>query len=496
MSRVKTTEVLQMIKKVRRSACFLMVCLVVLLLALQGPVSGSGLDALRGMSDAFAEVSENVRPAVVSINAVKVIKNSGNMYQGGDPFFNDPFWRHFFGDRSSPFGRNRGRDRSFKQEGLGSGVIVDSRGYILTNNHVVGEADEINVTLPDKRTFDAQIVGTDPETDLAVIKIDGEDLPTATLGDSDKLRVGNWVLAVGNPFGLKYSVTAGIVSALGRTEVKLAEYENFIQTDAAINPGNSGGPLVNLDGEVVGINTAIVSQSGGYQGIGFAIPINMAGRVMEDLIKGGKVVRGWLGVMIQDLTEELAEALKIDSPEGVLVSQILEDTPAEEAGLQQGDVVVEIDGKKLASTLDLRNLVALKEPGDTVELLIVREGREKEIDVKIGERPAQGSIKRLGSDTAAHDKLGLVVQELTKELRETYAIEVREGVVVVEVKDDSPAATVGISPGEVIMEINHREVLTIADYEEAMSRVRSGERLLLLMKGRRAVRYVAVTLPE
>ncbi|MDP7420521.1 MAG: trypsin-like peptidase domain-containing protein, partial [bacterium] len=244
-----------MIKKVRRSACFLMVCLVVLLLALQGPVSGSGLDALRGMSDAFAEVSENVRPAVVSINAVKVIKNSGNMYQGGDPFFNDPFWRHFFGDRSSPFGRNRGRDRSFKQEGLGSGVIVDSRGYILTNNHVVGEADEINVTLPDKRTFDAQIVGTDPETDLAVIKIDGEDLPTATLGDSDKLRVGNWVLAVGNPFGLKYSVTAGIVSALGRTEVKLAEYENFIQTDAAINPGNSGGPLVNLDGEVVGINT-------------------------------------------------------------------------------------------------------------------------------------------------------------------------------------------------------------------------------------------------
>ncbi|MDP7420579.1 MAG: PDZ domain-containing protein, partial [bacterium] len=233
-----------------------------------------------------------------------------------------------------------------------------------------------------------------------------------------------------------------------------------------------------------------------YQGIGFAIPINMAGRVMEDLIKGGKVVRGWLGVMIQDLTEELAEALKIDSPEGVLVSQILEDTPAEEAGLQQGDVVVEIDGKKLASTLDLRNLVALKEPGDTVELLIVREGREKEIDVKIGERPAQGSIKRLGSDTAAHDKLGLVVQELTKELRETYAIEVREGVVVVEVKDDSPAATVGISPGEVIMEINHREVLTIADYEEAMSRVRSGERLLLLMKGRRAVRYVAVTLPE
>lgn len=482
-------------------SCKRVVCVVTVMsicLVLSGGVvkASSGIEALKEMSKAFATVAEAVKPSVVSISSVRVLKG-GEMHQGQDPFFeNDPFWRYFFGDRFSPFDKQgKQKDRSFKQEGLGSGVIVDPRGYILTNNHVVGNADEINVTLCDKRTFEAEIVGADPETDLAVIKVKGKNLPTAILGNSDEIQVGNWVLAVGNPFGLKYSVTSGIVSALGRTDVRVTEYENFIQTDAAINPGNSGGPLVNLDGAVIGINTAIVSRTGGYQGIGFAIPINMARGIMEDIIEGGKVVRGWLGVMIQNLTEELAETFDLLTLDGALVTQILDGTPAEKAGLKRGDVIVEIDGQEIRDTTELRSRIATKSPGDDVDITVIRKGREETIEVKIGERPSQAAAHRL-SGGAVSDKLGLTVEELNRSLREQFAIDLREGIVVIDVKAGSPAGNVGISEGDVILEINHQEIESLDDYESAMTRCQPGDRVLLLLKGRRAVRYVAVTMPE
>ncbi|MEE9583884.1 MAG: trypsin-like peptidase domain-containing protein, partial [Candidatus Brocadiales bacterium] len=310
-------------------------------------------------SKLFSEVADYVKPSVVHVKAVKVMKREsferfhppGGGRGGGGGFpFGDDFFDRFFGGRMP---------KEFKQQGFGSGVIVDARGYILTNNHVVAEADEIFVMLPgSKKELKAEVVGTDPPTDIAVIKIEGNGLPVAKLGNSDDVHVGDWVIAVGNPFGLTQTVTAGIISAVGRANVGIADYEDFIQTDAAINPGNSGGPLVNLNAEIIGINSAIFTRSGGYQGIGFAIPINMAKIVMESLIAHKKVIRGWLGVSIQDIDENLAESFDLSSTEGVLISDVTPNSPAERDGIERGDVIVEYQGKEIEDVNDLRNLVA------------------------------------------------------------------------------------------------------------------------------------------
>ncbi|MCI0469782.1 MAG: Do family serine endopeptidase, partial [Nitrospirae bacterium] len=315
-----------------------------------GKISKESIDTLTKTGRAMAEVTSAVKPAVVNISATRTIKVQGMP----SPFFNDPLFKRFFGDEFD----FQDKPREHKQAGLASGVIVDKNGYILTNNHVIRDADEIKVKLSDKREFKGKVIGTDPKTDLAVIKIDASGLPVITWGDSDKLMVGETVIAVGNPYGLNQTVTSGIVSATGRANVGIADYEDFIQTDAAINPGNSGGALVNVKGELIGISTAIFSTSGGYQGISFAIPSNMARSVLESLIKNGKVIRGWLGVTVQPLTPELSKQFEIKEEKGVLVGDVVEDGPAEKAGLRRGDVIVEFDGKEVNEPSVLRNMVA------------------------------------------------------------------------------------------------------------------------------------------
>ena len=340
-------------------------------------ISKESVELLTRIGQATAEIVDAVRPAVVNIATTHTVKLQG----GAEPFFNDPFFRHFFGDRYKA-------PRERKSSGLGSGVIVAADGYILTANHVIQGADEIKVTLSDKREFKGKIIGSDAMTDVAVIKIEAKDLPSIKMGDSNKLRVGETVLAVGSPYGLNQTVTMGIVSAVGRANMGIADYEDFIQTDAAINPGNSGGALVNVRGELVGINTAIFSTSGGYQGIGFAVPTSMAKAAMDSLIQKGKVVRGWLGVSIQSLTPELAKQFQLKDDKGVLVGEVVEDSPAEKGGLQRGDVIIEVQGKKVEDPNQIRNMVAGVEPGHEIEIKILRDNKPMTKKIIVSELPS------------------------------------------------------------------------------------------------------------
>ncbi len=335
-----------------------------------------------GRTQDFVPVAKAVKPAVVNI----VSRRSGGG-AGFHGFSDDPSFRRFFGDEFMKRFEDPEERRIPQDRGLGSGVIVDPSGIIVTNHHVVGQADEIKVLLADRSEFTARLIGTDPKSDLAVVKIEAQGLPTIPWADSDRLEVGEYVLAVGNPFGLNQTVTMGIVSAVGRARMGIAEYEDFIQTDAAINPGNSGGPLVNARGEVVGINTAIFSRSGGNMGIGFAVPSNMARIILEQLVTTGRVVRGWLGVSIQDVTPDLAEQVGVVEPKGVLVSDILNDSPAERAGLLRGDIIVEFEGKEIEDATQLRNLVAVTEVGKQVSLTVFRNGQRHFVPVQIGEQP-------------------------------------------------------------------------------------------------------------
>lgn len=340
-------------------------------------ISKESITLLGNLSGAIAEVAEAARPAVVNISTTSTVTVEQNPFGN---MFNDPFFRRFFGDQF-----DHGHKRKYKSSALGSGVIVTGDGYILTNNHVVKGADEIKVTLFDKREFKGKVVGTDPRTDLAVIKIKAKDLPTLRLGESGKLKTGDVVLAIGNPFGLNQTITMGIVSAVGRSNIGLADLEDFIQTDAAINPGNSGGALVNSSGELVGINTAIFSTSGGYMGIGFAIPTDMARSVMDSIIKSGKVVRGWLGVSIQDLTPDLAASLDIKETSGALISGVEKDSPADKAGLKRGDLITGVNGKKVADSTSLRNMISAAAPGTKVSVAIIRDGKKQAKTVTLGE---------------------------------------------------------------------------------------------------------------
>jgi serine protease Do len=447
-------------------------------------ISDETIDFLDKTSKAMAEVAEAVRPAIVNISTTKIEKITESPFV---PFFEDPFFRRFFGDRFM-FPKP---PRERKIASLGSGVIVSTDGYILTNNHVIKDADEIKVILYDKREFKGKIIGTDPKTDLAVIKIDANDLPTIKWGDSDKLRVGEVVLAIGSPYGFDQTVTMGIVSAVGRANVGIADYEDFIQTDAAINPGNSGGALVTARGELVGINTAIFTRTGGYQGIGFAIPSNMAKAVMESLIKEGKVIRGWLGVTIQQITPELARQFNLGEEYGALVGDVIEDSPAEKAGIMRGDVIVEFNGKKVYEPYTLRNMVANTRPGKKVEIKVIRDGKPKILKVKIGEPPSEEyiSIKKEYRNVMK----GIYVQDLTPALYHQLNIPDKiKGVIVTDIDPDSPAYG-KLMTGDIIQEINRKAITNTAEYESIVSEIKPDEDVLLLVFRRGTSVFVTIS---
>ncbi|HDP24095.1 MAG TPA: DegQ family serine endoprotease [Deltaproteobacteria bacterium] len=445
-----------------------------------------GLENLKQTGKAFATIAREASPAVVFIKVEKTVQSGPAI--GPSPF-SDEFFRRFFGEPfpNRPMPSPRQRERQVR--GQGSGFIISPDGYILTNNHVVGEADRIQVKLLDGREFTAKVIGTDPPTDVAVIKIDAANLPVLAIGDSDTLEVGEWVLALGNPFGLSHTLTAGIVSALGRTSVGITDYEDFIQTDAAINPGNSGGPLINLEGKAIGINTAIYSGSGGYMGIGFAIPVNMAKNIYAQLVEHGEVTRGYLGVTIQDLTTELAKSFGLNDTNGVLISQVMPDTPAEKAGLKQGDIVVKFNGEPVESVAPFRNRVALVGPGTRVNITVLRDGKQKTFTV---------TIERLASAQQAEparpeslEKLGLTVTNLTNELAERFGYQDESGVLVTEVQQGSAAAAAGIRPGVLIQEVNRKQIKDVKEFEQAIEK--GGDKpILLLVKDERGSRYIAL----
>jgi serine protease Do len=439
----------------------------------------------------FSAVVKAVTPSVVNISTSRVMRSAEL-----EERFDDPFFRRFFGDE---FFRRFGMPEERRQSSLGSGVIVDPNGYIVTNNHVISNADEIKVLLSDKREYLGKVVGTDPKTDLAVIKIEGMDLPTARWGDSDRLEVGEYVLAIGNPFGLNQTVTMGIVSATGRANVGIADYEDFIQTDAAINPGNSGGAMVNVRGELVGINTAIFSRSGGYQGIGFAVPSNMVRSVLDSLIKRGKVVRGWLGVSIQGVNQDLAKKFGLSEAKGALVSEVLGGSPAAKGGIKSGDVIVEFDGKRVEDQTALRNIVAQTPVGKNVKVKVIREKGEKTIGVTVSEQPRDVAAagEEPGGGTrgeVAHTALaGLQVQELTAELANRLGLPAdAKGVVITEVDPGSKAAASGLRPGDLITEINREPVHNLADYKRVANKLGKEDSPLLLVKRREGKFFVVI----
>ena len=444
-------------------------------------VSQEAIDILSKTNRAMAEVVASVKPAVVNISSSKTIKG-GTL----SPFANNPFFRRFFGDDP----RFSEKPREYRQSALGSGVIVHKDGYILTNNHVVKGADEIKVILSDKREFKGKVIGLDPKTDLAVIKIDSDNLPVIELGDSDILRTGESVLAIGNPFGLSQTVTTGIVSATGRANVGIADYEDFIQTDAPINPGNSGGALVNVRGELIGINTAIFSTSGGYQGIGFAIPSNMAKTVMESLIKEGKVVRGWLGVTIQPLTPELSKQFGLKDEKGILVADVTEGSPAEKAGIQRGDIILEFGGREVSEGRTLRNSVANTIPNTVVKVKLMRDGNPKVVEVRISEIPSE--VQSVAKTFETRLK-GVQVQNITPALMRDLGIPKRfTGVVITDIEDGSPAEGI-LMKDDVIMEINKNRIKDTGDYEKAVSMIKPDTDILLLIFRKEAAFYVTLT---
>jgi len=468
--------------------------LVTFFAGVSGPSSSmaqdKGLESLKQTGLAFRSVAKKVSPAVVFIKVEKEVTTQGST-EHFSPFgspFNDEFFRRFFG--APPQFQQPHRTPKKRQEvGQGSGFLMTPDGYILTNNHVVGGADRVQVQMLDGREYEAEIVGTDPGSDLAVIKINESDLPFLKLGNSESLEVGDWVLAIGNPFGLSHTLTAGVVSAKGRSGIGLNDYEDFIQTDAAINPGNSGGPLVNLDGEVVGINTAIFSRSGGYMGIGFAIPVNMAKDIRSQLIEYGEVRRGRLGVYIQDMTKDLADSFGLKTAAGILITQVVDGSPAEDAGLEQGDVILKIENDNVDNVASFRNRVALTAPGTKVNLVILRDGDRKNVKVKIGQLDPDNS-PLTGRQSDLHD-IGMSLQQLTPELAERFGYSGERGVLVAGVESGSLADRAGIKPGSLILEINRQEVSSVADARKLLG-AGKGKNQLLLVKHGQGTRYVAL----
>jgi Do/DeqQ family serine protease len=420
------------------------------------------LTTARSLGQAFVEVAKKVQPAVVNITTEKTITMRPWDKYGEDFFKGSPFEDFFKGFGFSP--REKGKEYQHKQRSGGSGVIVDKEGYVLTNNHVVEGADKVKVRLNDGREFIATIKGQDLRTDLAVLNIKAKDLPVATLGDSENLEVGEWAIAIGSPFGLEHTVTVGVISAKGRSGLGTGTYEDFIQTDASINPGNSGGPLINIDGEVVGINAMIIQPG---TGIGFAIPINMAKQILNDLIKYGKFTRPWLGISVQDLTNEMAEQFQVKEKEGVIVAQVHQGTGAEKAGLSPGDIIKSVDEKSIKNTNELVKEIQKKKVGQKVKLSIVRDGKPITIEVTTTSMPDKPEAVK---EKEIEEKLGVEVQELTPQLAARYRIssEIKYGVIVISVEEGSPADDMGLQEGDVILEINRKKIETIKDFEKAV----------------------------
>lgn len=455
--------------------------------AAEGAVSPAAKEFLRTLGNSISEAAEVAKPSVVNISTTTTV--SMEQHPFGE-FFDNPLFKKFFGDE---FGQP-GQQKKFKSAALGSGVIISSDGYILTNNHVVENADEIIVTLGNKKEFKGKVIGTDPPSEIAVIKIDAKDLPAIKVGKSRDLRAGDVVIAIGNPFGLNQTITMGIVSAVGREDIGISDYEDYIQTDAAINPGNSGGALVNYNGELVGINTAIFSTLGGNIGIGFAISSEMANRVAQSILKHGRVIRGWLGVSIQDLTPELAQSFGIKEEKGALVTEVLENSPAERAGFRRGDLIVSYGGKAVENGTALKNMVANTAPGTTVPLTVRREGKTETITATIGELPAATAKKGPERPKAEEQALrGVEVQELTPAVRERLDIAKGiKGVVVAKVDPGSPARGV-LAPGDVIVEVNRTPVASVKEYRQIVSKAGAGENILLLVNRKGRYLYVTVT---
>ena len=420
------------------------------------------LTTAKSLGQAFVEVAKKVQPSVVNVTTEKTITMKPWDRYGEDFFKGSPFEDFFKGFGITP--REKGKEYRQKQRSGGSGVIVDKEGYILTNNHVVEGADKVKIRLNDGREFTATVKGQDSRTDLAVLQIKAKDLPVATLGDSDRLEVGEWAIAIGSPFGLEHTVTVGVISAKGRTGLGTGTYEDFIQTDASINPGNSGGPLINIDGEVVGINAMIIQPG---TGIGFAIPINMAKQILNDLIKQGKVVRPWLGISVQDLTPEMAEQFQVKEKEGVLVAQIHPGTGAEKGGLTSGDIIKALDDKAIKNVNELIKEIQKKKVGQKVKLSVVRDGKPTTIEVTLSAMPDKPEAMK---EKEFEEKLGARVQEWTPQLAARYRIsaEIKRGVVVISVEEGSPADDLGLQEGDVILEINRKKIETVKDFEKAI----------------------------
>jgi serine protease Do len=436
-----------------------------------------------GLPD-FVELAQQNKPAVVNISTAKTVtqRQMPHMGPGNSPF--DEFFDRFFNGQPG---------QPHKQRSLGSGFFISKDGYILTNEHVIDGADEINVKLSDGRTFVATVKGADQKLDLALLKVESDDsLPVLELGDSDNLRVGEWVMAIGNPFGLEQTVTAGIVSAKGRV-IGAGPYDDFIQTDASINPGNSGGPLFNANGQVIGINTAIVA---GGQGIGFAIPINAVKGILEQLRTEGRVTRGWLGVSVQKMTPELAESFGLDQERGALVAEVIKGSPAEEAGLKRGDVIMTFNGHDIKEMHDLPRLVAATPVNETAMLQILRDGKSREVKITVGKLAETESGGQFAAGSGGHDKLGLALEEIDSATAQRLGLEVATGVLVTAIKPSSPADKAGLHPGDVILEVNGKQMANLQAFRTATEQVSKAAILRLLIKRQDSELYVALKTGE
>jgi serine protease Do len=462
----------------------------------------TGIDNLRQTSKAFSSIAKQVSPSVVYIQVESLQKS---LPYGHPPLpFDDDMLERFFGERF--FGKQfpefmppqeESGDKERRVQSQGSGFVfsiekgvLSEKSYILTNNHVVEDAEKIRITFQDGREFDAQITGTDPKSDIAVLEIKDASHPALTMGDSAALEVGEWVVAMGNPFGLSHTLTVGVVSAKGRTGLGINDYEDFIQTDAAINIGNSGGPLLNLDGEVVGINTAIFSRNGSYMGVGFAIPATLVKNIARQLIEHGEVTRGYLGVVIQTMTPELSESFGIDINKGILISQVTENSPADKAGLKVGDLIVRYQDNEVSEVGDFRNRIALTPPGSEIKLTIIRNGKHQDVNVIVGNLDKAPALTK--SSTESADELGIIVQTITPDLAKQFEARPGEGVVVTRVEQGSIAAMAGIRPGVVILQANKMPVNSAAEFKRAVEKSVNDKRVLLLISDRGMSRYVVL----
>jgi serine protease Do len=446
------------------------------------------------ISRLFEQSALKVSPSVVAITAEQVVQAQspfGMPDEAFKNFFGEDFFKRFFGQTP--------QEQKRTVRSLGSGVIVSSDGYVLTNNHVVANADKLFVVIGDNQNFPAKVVGTDPQTDVAVVRIDAKDLPAAALGNSDAVNVGQWVIAIGNPFQLMHTVTAGIISAKGRSSVGLADYEDFFQTDASINPGNSGGALADLNGNVIGINTAIASPSGGNIGIGFAIPINMAKQVMESLISKGKVVRGYIGVLPQDIDENLAKAFNLKSTAGVLVGDVTPKGPADQAGIKRGDVILSFDGKKVENATQLRLMIADTAPKTSVKVSLLRQGKTMDVTVTLAEKPKtpqEQAPEQESPEGQTSEKLGLSLQELTPDIAGQLGYEKEKGALVADIAPGSPAEDAGLQRGDLIKEVNRVPVQSVKGFEKAIKSYKGGDVIALLVRRGSTTLFAGIKIPS